>query len=42
MQDFTGSDAEALVKEVMPARSRRNGIFPFDDPPQWRAPEIEL
>ncbi len=33
MQDFTGSDAEALVKEVIAGKVKaNNGIFPFDDP----------
>ena len=33
MQDFTGSDAEALVKETIGNKIKaNNGIFPFDDP----------
>src|SRR5258708_5805182 len=33
MQDFTGSDAEALVKELIANKLKANsGIFPFDDP----------
>ena len=33
MQDFTGSDAEALVKAVVGDKLKaNNGIFPFDDP----------
>ena len=33
MQDFSGSDAEALVKASIGAKLKaNNGIFPFDDP----------
>src|SRR5882724_5511852 len=33
MQDFTGTDAETLVKEVINAKLKaNNGIFLFDDP----------
>lgn len=33
MQDFSGSDAEALVKELINAKLKKNdGIFPIDDP----------
>ncbi len=33
MQDFTGSDAEALVKESISTKVKaNNGIFPFEDP----------
>src|SRR5258708_32792098 len=33
MQDFTGSDAEALIKELIANKLKANsGIFPFDDP----------
>jgi YHS domain-containing protein len=33
MQDFTGSDAEALVNASIEAKLKaNNGIFPFDDP----------
>ena len=33
MQDFSGSDAEALVKELIGNKLKaNNGIFPFDDP----------
>ena len=33
MQDFTGSDAEALVKELIAGKIKaNNGVFPFDDP----------
>jgi YHS domain-containing protein len=33
MQDFTGSDAEALVKATIADKLKaNNGIFPFDDP----------
>jgi YHS domain-containing protein len=33
MQDFTGSDAEALIKKSITDKvSANNGIFPFDDP----------
>jgi hypothetical protein len=33
MQNFTGSDAEALVKETINNKLKaNNGIFPFDDP----------
>ncbi len=33
MQDFTGTDAEALVKDLIADKARANGgIFPLDDP----------
>jgi len=33
MQDFTGSDAESLVKDVIGNKVKaNNGIFPFEDP----------
>src|SRR5450631_3236510 len=33
MQDFTGTDAETLVKEVINTKLKaNNGVFPFDDP----------
>jgi YHS domain-containing protein len=33
MQDFSGTDAEALVKEFIGDKTKANGgIFPFDDP----------
>jgi hypothetical protein len=33
MQNFTGTDAEAVVKELIDAESRANsGAFPFEDP----------
>ena len=33
MQDFSGSDAEALVKDLIGGKLKaNNGIFPFDDP----------
>jgi YHS domain-containing protein len=33
MQDFTGTDAETLVKETINTKLKaNNGIFPFDDP----------
>jgi YHS domain-containing protein len=33
MQDFSGSDAEALVKELIGNKIKaNNGIFPYDDP----------
>jgi len=33
MQDFTGTDAETLVKDVINTKLKaNNGIFPFDDP----------
>jgi hypothetical protein len=33
MQDFTGTEAEALVRELIESRVKaNNGIFPFEDP----------
>jgi hypothetical protein len=33
MQDFSGTDAETLVKEMIATRAKANdGIFPFEDP----------
>ena len=33
MQNYTGADAEALVKDAIANKVKaNNGIFPFDDP----------
>jgi len=41
MQDFTGSDAEALVKEVIAGKVKaKQRNFSLRRPAQWRAPEL--
>ena len=41
MQNFTGSDAETLVKDLIAAKVKENnGVFPFDDP--LNADHLEL